>query len=249
MVEPEPLHRSGQVRVLGVRVDPLDAAAVEAWLGEAIRGRSLRHLVTVNPEFVMLAHRNPQFASILERADLAVPDGAGVVWAIRRQGRACARVTGADLLPVVAAACVSAGCGLFLLGAREGVAAKVAERLRRQFPGLAVSARAGDAGPDGDAASLAAIAEAGPRALLVAYGAPAQELWIDRNRDRMPGVRLAMGVGGAFDFYAGEVPRAPAWMRGIGLEWLFRLAVQPWRWRRMLGLPRFALAVLAAGRG
>jgi N-acetylglucosaminyldiphosphoundecaprenol N-acetyl-beta-D-mannosaminyltransferase len=79
--------------------------------------------------------------------------------------------------------------------------------------------------------------------VFVAFGPPAQELWIARNRDRL-GARVAMGVGGAFDMLAGEVPRAPVWMQRGGLEWMYRLGRQPWRWRRMLALPRFVVAVL-----
>ena len=106
---------------------------------------------------------------------------------------------------------------------------------------------AGDASPDGDAQTRSVVAAARPDILLVAYGAPRQELWIDRVA-RPLGVPVAIGVGGAFDFLAGRVPRAPGWMRAAGLEWLFRLIRQPWRARRMLALPAFALAVLAASR-
>jgi len=82
--------------------------------------------------------------------------------------------------------------------------------------------------------------------LFVAYGAPRQDVWIARNRDRLQ-VRVALGVGGSLDFAAGVVPRAPRWMRRLALEWLFRLLIQPWRWRRMLRLPRFVWAVLRCG--
>ena len=82
-----------------------------------------------------------------------------------------------------------------------------------------------------------------PDLLFVAYGAPAQDLWIARNLERL-GVPVCMGVGGTFDFIAGVAPRAPLWMRQKGLEWLYRLWKQPWRWRRMLALPHFAVLVL-----
>ena len=83
--------------------------------------------------------------------------------------------------------------------------------------------------------------------MLVAFGAPAQELWIDRLRNRL-GVAVAIGVGGAFDFLTGRVPRAPAWMRKAGLEWLFRLLRQPWRIRRMAVLPIYAVKVLSSAK-
>ena len=93
----------------------------------------------------------------------------------------------------------------------------------------------------------ARVAAAQPDALLVAYGQPAQELWIRRNAGRLP-ARVAVGVGGTFDYLAGGVPRAPAWMRRRGLEWLFRLARQPWRLRRMAVLPAYAVLVLTSRR-
>jgi len=91
------------------------------------------------------------------------------------------------------------------------------------------------------------ITAASPQVLFVAYGSPQQELWIDRNRERL-GVPVSVGVGGALDFVAGVIPRAPAWMRNTGLEWLYRLAQQPRRWRRMLALPRFAWLILLSRR-
>lgn len=203
------------------------------------------HLVaTVNPEFVMLARQDPQFARVLESADLCLPDGSGVVWAARRQGCSLSStVAGTDMLPLLAAMCARRGLRLFLLGAGPGVANQLATQLRAANPMLEVAAHSGEAGPSGDAEALKLIHEHRADVVLVAYGAPKQELWIDRVRDRLP-VKVAMGVGGAFDYLTGRVPRAPAWMRQAGLEWLHRLVTQPWRFRRMTVLPLYALLVL-----
>lgn len=203
------------------------------------------HLVaTVNPEFVMRAQKDPEFARILAGADMCLPDGMGVVWAARRMG--CdqrAPVAGADMLPLLASMCERRGFRLFLLGAAPGVAAAVAERLRIANPRLDVAAHSGAPEPSADAESLKLIREHGTQVLLVAYGAPKQEAWIDRLRARLD-VNVAMGVGGAFDYFSGRVPRAPEWMRGAGLEWLHRLVHQPWRARRMAVLPVYAVRVL-----
>ena len=109
-----------------------------------------------------------------------------------------------------------------------------------------LNAHFGSPDPSADQETLARLAAERPHVLLVAYGAPKQELWIDRMGDQLPGVAVAIGVGGAFDYLTGRVPRAPRWMRRVGMEWLFRLAQQPWRIRRMAVLPAYAVRVLRA---
>jgi N-acetylglucosaminyldiphosphoundecaprenol N-acetyl-beta-D-mannosaminyltransferase len=205
-----------------------------------------RHLVaTVNPEFVMRANDDREFARVLESADLCLADGSGVVWAARRQGCELAGpVTGVDLIPPLAALCARKQFRLFLLGAAPGVADELARQLRDLHPGLQVGAHSGSPDPSSDAETIRRIGAERPQVLLVAYGAPKQELWIDRVGDRLTSVAVAMGVGGAFDFLTGRVPRAPRWMRQAGMEWVFRLAHQPWRIRRMAVLPAYALKVL-----
>jgi N-acetylglucosaminyldiphosphoundecaprenol N-acetyl-beta-D-mannosaminyltransferase len=204
-------------------------------------------VATVNPEFVMRAGVDREFARVLESADLCLADGSGVVWAARRQGCAIREpVTGVDLIPPLAALCARRRFRLFLLGAAPGVATDLAARLRSEQPSLEVDAHPGSPDPSSDAETLAVIEGHRPHVLLVAYGAPRQELWIDRMRDRMGGV-VAIGVGGSFDYLTGRVPRAPAWMRRAGLEWLFRLVRQPWRVRRMAVLPLYAMRVLRTG--
>jgi len=235
-----------QTRVLGTRVDCLDGP--EALHGiERFVDEGGHHLVaTINPEFVMRAQRDTRFARVLESADMCLADGTGVVWAARRQGCSIEQaVTGTDLVRPLAALCARRGFALFLLGAADGVAAELASTLGEENPGLKVAAHAGSPDPADDATTIELIHRHGTHVLLVAYGAPGQELWIDRLRDRL-GVAVAMGVGGAFDFLTGRVPRAPEWMRRAGLEWLHRLARQPWRVRRMAVLPAYAIKVLSA---
>ena len=205
------------------------------------------HLVaTVNPEFVMRANDDKDFARVLDSADLCLPDGTGVVWAARRQGCRIDRpVAGSDMVPLLAAMCARRGFPLFLLGAAPGVADELASRLRSEHPDLQVVAHSGNPDPSEDAETLRLIHEHHTQVLLVAYGHPKQELWIDRLKNRL-GVAMAMGVGGTFDYLTGRVPRAPEWMRKAGLEWAFRLWKQPWRARRMAVLPLYAIKVLTA---
>jgi N-acetylglucosaminyldiphosphoundecaprenol N-acetyl-beta-D-mannosaminyltransferase len=234
------------MRILGVRVDCLDMpGAVDAIERLVDEGGPTRLVATVNPEFVMRARVDEAFRRVLDESGLSLPDGIGVVWAMRRQG--CpqdGRVTGSDLVPLLAARCAERGFRLFLLGSRPGVAAEAACRLERDNPGLRVAGvHGGSPRPEDDEETLRHIRAARPDVLLVAYGAPHQELWIARNRARL-GVPVAMGVGGTLDFLAGRVRRAPRWLRNAHLEWLWRLALQPARMRRMAVLPVYALAVL-----
>ncbi len=236
-----------QARVLGVRVDCIDMDGALARIEAFVDAGGRHQVATVNPEFVIRAGQDKEFARVLEASDLCLADGSGVVWAARRQGCALlGPVTGTDLIPPLAALCARREFRLFLLGAAPGVADDLAGRLRALHPGLQVASHSGSPEPSADAETLGRIAAVRPQVLMVAYGAPKQELWIDRVSGSLVEVSVAIGVGGAFDYLTGRVPRAPLWMRRAGMEWLFRLAYQPWRIRRMVVLPAYALRVLLA---
>jgi N-acetylglucosaminyldiphosphoundecaprenol N-acetyl-beta-D-mannosaminyltransferase len=237
-----------QARVLGVRVDCLDMGAALEQIERLVEDGGHHLVATVNPEFVMSAQKDSEFARVLESADMCLPDGVGVVWAARRQGcRISEPVPGVDLIPPLAAMCARRGFRLFLLGAQPGVAADLAARMRGEHPGLHVESHPGSVDDLSDGETLKLIRAHQTQVLLVAFGAPKQELWIDRLKDQL-NVSVAVGVGGAFDYLTGRVPRAPTWMRRAGLEWLHRLVRQPWRARRMAVLPAFAVKVLSAGK-
>lgn len=234
------------MRFLGIPVHNVDSREALQILDAFIRERKPRQVVTVNPEFVMAAQRDAAFRDVLLRADLSLPDGVGLLLGARILGTPLKeRVTGVDTVMRVSALAAERGYRLYLLGAASGVAEEAARRLVLANPGLAVAGTyAGSPAPEEEDAIIARITAAAPDVLFVAYGAPRQDLWIARNLARL-GVPVAMGVGGAFDFIAGRAKRAPLWMQRVGLEWFHRLIHQPWRWRRMLALPRFLFAVIA----
>jgi N-acetylglucosaminyldiphosphoundecaprenol N-acetyl-beta-D-mannosaminyltransferase len=233
------------VCVLGVRVDRVTTEQALHMMERFIAERRPHQVVTLNPEFVIKAQHNAEFRVTLEEADLALPDGAGLLWAARLLGRSLLeRVTGSDIVPLIAEMSARQGYRLYLLGAAPGVAEKAAETLKRNYPGLRiVGAYAGSPDPAEEDGIIARIVAASPDFLFVAYGAPRQDLWIHRNLRRL-GVPVCMGIGGTLDFIAGVAVRAPRWMRKVGLEWLHRLLRQPWRWRRMLALPQFTYLVM-----
>jgi N-acetylglucosaminyldiphosphoundecaprenol N-acetyl-beta-D-mannosaminyltransferase len=243
------------VYVLGVRVDRLSQQQTLTTIDRLITSYrqnpslSCQQIVTVNPEFVMEAQRNVAFRQYINQAAIVVPDGTGVVWATRYlRVPVPERVTGIDLLPELARLCTQKGYRLYLLGAAPGVAELAAARLQELVPGLLIAGTyAGSPDPAEENAIIERIRSAQADLLCVAYGAPSQELWIGRNLPRLP-VAIAIGVGGAFDFLAGRQVRAPRFMRQAGLEWLYRLYREPWRWRRMLALPAFAIQVMLKGR-
>ena len=201
-------------------------------------------IVTVNPEFVMAAQSDVEFRDIINTSALALPDGAGVWWASRRLGHPLSeRIPGVDLVERLAALSAKQGYRLFFLGAMPGVAEQAVQMLESRYPGIAVAgAYAGSPRTEDEEAITERVRAACPQILFVAYGAPIQDLWIARNLDRLE-VPVCLGVGGSFDYIAGVQSRAPRWLRRLGLEWLHRLITQPWRWRRMLALPRFAWQV------
>jgi N-acetylglucosaminyldiphosphoundecaprenol N-acetyl-beta-D-mannosaminyltransferase len=220
-------------------------ADVLAAIPELMARPGLHQLATVNPEFVMAAQKDGEFMRILQQAELCLPDGVGLLWASRRLGyRLPERVAGSDLVYHLASLAADHGWRLFLLGAAPGVAEEAATILQGRYPGLIVAGTyAGSPDPAENEAIVARINAGQADMLYVAYGAPRQDKWIARNQEALPTVRLAMGVGGALDFITGRAIRAPRWLQRLGLEWLYRLFREPWRWRRMLALPRFVWSV------
>lgn len=235
--------------VLGLPVDALGRDEALSRVGQHLESRRPLRVVTINAEMAMQAHADPELAEIIRGAGLVIPDGSGVVWALRRRGLRVKKLAGVDFVRHMARYCAEGGHRLYLLGAAPGVAAAAADALTQLAPELVVAGvRDGFWQPEEEPAVLEAIRATRPDVLLVALGVPRQEKWIARHQEAL-GVPVAMGVGGSFDVFAERVQRAPAWMQRLHLEWLYRLFQEPWRWRRMAGtLPRFAWLVLRGAK-
>ncbi|MEF3272908.1 MAG: WecB/TagA/CpsF family glycosyltransferase [Chloroflexus sp.] len=238
--------KSGRIEILGVPIDNVTEAEVLARVAMMIESGRPHQICTINPEFIMEAQRNPAFRAVLQAADLNTPDGIGVVLAARWLGVPLrGRVTGVELTQGLARMAAERGYRIFFLGAAPGVAEAAAAALQQRWPALSVAGcYAGSPAPEADTLQRQIISATRPDVLLVAYGHPRQELWIARNQPLLQ-IPVAIGVGGTFDYLAGRVPRAPRLMRQLGLEWAFRLVVQPRRWRRIIdAVPMFLLTVL-----
>lgn len=237
------------VSILGLRVhnvtkdESLDR--IESLLAED-RGHSV---FFVNAHCVNLAWDDDGYRGVLNRADLVLPDGTGMRLAGCLLGRRLRdNVNGTDLFPLLCGRLERLRAPVFLLGALPGLAEKVADWIRRTYPGLPVAGtHHGYFTPQEEPEVVARVAASGARVLLVAMGVPLQERFVGRHL-AATGVRVALGVGGLFDFYSGRIPRAPLWMRRAGLEWFFRLLLEPRRlWRRyLIGNVRFLVLVLRA---
>lgn len=245
-----------------VTIGPVDCTFVNVadfvlWCREQLGKGAVRHVVTLNPEMVMLAERDAAFRQALRHADLVVPDGAGVVWArwylrspvwplfpslIAFLLQPVERVQGVDAVLELAELCQAAGRPLYLLGGHPVAAERCTERIAAQYPHLAIHrSRPHEYDPAGPADILEDVERRKPAVILVAYGAPRQTVWIERHRARLPAGALAVGVGGAFDILSERLPRAPHWLRQLNLEWLWRLYLEPRRlpriWRAVVRFP------------
>ena len=245
------------ISVQGYALDPVTLEEAAEWVIEtATLGASpgtdgsgspfrTRIAVSFNPELVMRAQRDPAAAEALLQADLCYPDGVGSVWAAGLQGVAHAeRVPGIDLAQRVLESAAELGLSVYFLGAAEGVAEEAAHRQVERLPGLLVAGTHHGYFPRSEEDEVVRmVRESGARILLVAMGAPRQEILLYRHRFEL-GATVALGVGGSFDVWSGTVKRAPAWTQKAGVEWLHRLATNPRRARRQGVLLRYAAQVV-----
>lgn len=205
-------------------------------------------VVTVNPEIVVQSIYDREFKNILNSSSINTADGVGISWAVDYlYDKEIDRITGSDSLEKICGVCAECSESVFLYGAMPNVAAKAADKLQQRIDNLEVKGTYSPDRPDVPLEDLPFQTQYHLKqasVIFVALGAPEQEKWINENLSKLPNCKLIIGVGGSFDFIAGEVPRAPSWVCKLGLEWLYRLIMEPSRWRRMLKLPVFALNVM-----
>ena len=242
--------------LLGVKIDDVNVGQavqiVETWLEKSEK----HYIVTPNPEFLVDAQNDPEFKKILNEADLSIPDGIG----LRINTDIVCNTPGIDLMEELIKMAAEKAVTVGFLGGRDEVAEKAAERLQKKYPKLKVTLATSGGVIQNEVRDLSRMrvsnklrdSSASPQndikipptdLLFVAFGHPKQEKWIVENLDKIP-VRVAMGVGGSFDYISGRVPRAPLLIRKLMLEWLFRLVIQPWRIKRQLKLLKYLWLVM-----
>ncbi|MFH1171493.1 MAG: WecB/TagA/CpsF family glycosyltransferase [bacterium] len=227
------------ITIFGVRIDnvDLDEALQRLWsFFSRDRGQAV---ATVNPEFLMEARKNDQFRDALNASALCVPDGIGIrSVCLLKNIRLKGRVAGADLFLRVIQCAAETSKRVFFFGAKQGIAHTAAETLKRRFPSLIIAGAENEYDPLGVEREMNVVLQrirtVAPDILFVALGAPKQELWIRQHLERLPSVKVAVGVGGTFDFYAGKIKRAPRLFQRLGFEWLWRLFLQPRRLKRIV---------------
>jgi N-acetylglucosaminyldiphosphoundecaprenol N-acetyl-beta-D-mannosaminyltransferase len=212
------------------------------WLTTRLQQQKGVHVVTLNAEMAMEAEKNSGLAAVIRTAELVIPDGAGVVLYLKLRGQKVRRCPGIELAErlLQRSAQLDQPCPVFFYGGKPGVGEAAAEILQRQMPGLTIATtQHGYLTPDEQDQMAQQLATLQPRILLIGLGVPRQEFWIAEHRHLCPN-SIWIGVGGSFDIWAGTKTRAPGWLRNNHLEWVYRLYQEPWRWRRMLALPKFA---------
>lgn len=231
--------------VLGYPIDLIDEqSALEIVEDSWNKAKSL-HVVTLNAEMVIGAQEDEVLDRIIRRAHLIVPDGAGVVFALRLYGHKVNRLPGIELSGAILKLAAQKSRKVALIGGKPQVIESLKVILPTTYPGLTIAAsRHGYYSPTEEEAIVNQLAAASPDLVLVALGVPKQEYFIDRWQGLFPSATM-IGVGGSFDVWAGVAKRAPLFFRETNLEWLYRLIAEPWRYKRMgAALPSFAFQVL-----
>ncbi len=233
------------VPIYGIPFSKLSMDETVSYLTDSIEQKRQTHIITANPIMIMSAVESTDYYRMMRKADLIVPDGAGVVWAANYVGTPVTeRVAGFDLLHRLMQIGEKRRWTAYLLGTSQEIIAAAAEKLQLQYPQVRiVGFRNGFFGPEQDAEVVAAIRELSPDMLFVARGADTQEPWIAKYKQEL-GVPLIMGVGGTFDIVAGRLKRAPVLFQKLRLEWFYRLLQEPKRLPRMLVLPKFVVKVM-----
>lgn len=229
-------------------VDIVNTTMTEAldWIEQHVRQQQKALLAFVNPACLNIAYTDEAYRRVLQHAERVLPDGIGINIGCRLLNQSLlANVNGTDLFPRLCERAEQGGYSLFLLGGQPGVAALTATAMQQHYPKLMIAGvQDGYFSDQEEPQIIDAINHSGAAVLLVGFGVPKQELWLARCRDRLQPT-VCLGIGGLFDYYSGRIPRAPVWLREIGMEWSWRLMQEPGRmWKRyIIGNPLFLYRV------
>lgn len=233
------MKTSPKNEVFGLPIRGLSRVALLTWI-EDFSSNQPKWVVTANPEILLEAHKDPAYAAVLRQADLLCVDGTGLWAALKFQDQPVERVTGMELAGELVVLARKNKWKIALIGGGRGVAAQAAKGWTDRYPDLQIIAEEGGRiarDGTGDLAEEEAVHRLvlqAPEIILVAFGHPRQERWIARRIGDFPSLKVIVGVGGTFDVWSGRIPRAPAFLRSLGLEWSWRLVQEPYRVPRIL---------------
>ena len=239
---------NNKLNVLGVNVDVCTMKEATGFLTSALEADNRFSVYTPNSEIILYAYNNPDYCNVLNGGNLVTADGIGVVYASKILGRPIPeRVSGFDLANELLRVSAPMGKTLYLFGGKPGIAEEAGKKINELYPGIKiVGASDGYFDDEKEKEIIEDINNKSPDILFVCLGFPKQEIWIDAHSDL--NAKIVMGIGGSLDVFAGAVKRAPKIYQKLGLEWLYRLIMQPSRFIRMLALPKFGCTVLLHGR-
>lgn len=234
--------------ILGVGISNASAVEVVDYIFSSIDNNTKPYfIVTPNPEMIVRSTFDTEFKQVLNKAELSLCDGMGLLIASRLlRAPLKTRITGTDLVDLICKESVRKPVCIGFLGGKGSVALKTAECLVKKYPGLNVCFVASEWSDEGfktEVSSALNVPNKKIDILFVAFGFPKQEIWMSEQVNSS-NFKVAVGVGGAFDYISGNVPRAPSFMRLLGFEWLYRLVRQPWRWKRQRALFSFIVLVM-----
>lgn len=212
----------------------------EEWLCDRIENGISTHVVTMNSEMAIMAEDDINLATVIQKADLVVPDGSGIILYLRRRGQKQRRIAGIELASSLVEIFGKKGADypICFYGGKPGVTERAAKKWQEKIPSINIIYNHGYLSETELKEWCEKIEELQPKLILVGLGVPRQELWIANHRHLVPSA-VWVGVGGSFDIWAGEKNRAPKFFCDNNLEWLYRLYQEPHRWKRMLALPEF----------
>jgi N-acetylglucosaminyldiphosphoundecaprenol N-acetyl-beta-D-mannosaminyltransferase len=229
--------------ILGVMVSVETYTSLLTKIHENIQQKQKAFIVAINPEKIMKAQESPSLKNLLNSATYQIPDGVGVLIASKlKKGQITDRITGIDLMLQICQMATEKGHRIFLYGAKPGVADEAKVKLEERFKGIKIVGTMDGYEKDNDKI-IGSINKSEADILFVAKGSPAQELWITDHMNQIT-TSIHQGVGGSFDVICGNIKRAPDTFQKLGLEWLYRLALEPSRIGRQMALPRFLIKVL-----
>ncbi|MBI5573535.1 MAG: WecB/TagA/CpsF family glycosyltransferase [Elusimicrobia bacterium] len=231
------------IKILSTRIDNISLFDALTLVGSYLTDNNPHQIITANPLMIFEAHKNEKLKNIFDTAALVIPESAGVRWAAKfLRVPLSEKIPGIDFMISILNYAQQKKHSVFFLGAKEEIIKKATDEIKKKLPELKIAGFHNGYFLGNEHAVISLIKSSGAEILFAGLNTPFQEIWLNKNLEKL-GVKIAMGVGGSFDVISGNLRRAPKWMIGRNIEWVFRVAQQPWRILRIIKLFSFALKI------